>query len=206
MSVQPSDRLILVASCRIFLCRWWLPSLPFGIAGVDSLLSYDFALGSTCWNEATRKRSAPRYNDSSLLLWCRLELGQTNLTSYVARIRGAGHTELSHDIVSQAEFYEWLFDDVAKLQLGLPTITFRAKVNLDPVVDFLHQTMLRVLGRLTHGILMSGTGQYVGDDWLAWSLDYDDPDMFNVNRVYDDSQPDFHALLDRFPQLRANSR
>ena len=115
---------------------------------------------------------------------------------------GLGYTELSHEIVQQAEFYEWLFEDVEKLQLGLPTITFRAKVNLDPVVDFLHQTMLRVLGRLTNGILISGTGRYVGDDWLAWSLDYNDPDMFKVDRVYDDLQPNFHALLDRFPQLR----
>ncbi|WP_158230969.1 hypothetical protein [Rhodopirellula bahusiensis] len=114
-----------------------------------------------------------------------------------------GYTDLTHEIVRQAEFYDWLLDDVERLQLGLPTITFRAKVNLDPVVDFLHQTMLRVLGRLTHGILISGTGRAVIDDWLAWSLDYDDPDMFNVNRVYDESQPDFHALLDRFPQLRS---
>ena len=113
-----------------------------------------------------------------------------------------GYTELSHEIVQQAECYEWLFEDVEKLKLGLPTITVRAKLNLDPVVDFLHQTMLRVLGRLTNGILISGTGRYVGDDWLAWSLDYNEPDMFKVDRVYDDSQPDFSALLDRFPQLR----
>ena len=113
-----------------------------------------------------------------------------------------GYAELSPEIVEQAEFYEWLFADVEKLQLGMPTISYRAKVNLDPVVDFLHQTMLRVLGRLTHGILISGWGRYVGDDWLAWSLDYNDPDMFKVNRVYDESQPDYHALLDRFPQLR----
>ena len=113
-----------------------------------------------------------------------------------------GYTELTNEIVVESESYEWLLEDGQTLQLRDPTISFRAKVNLDPVVDFLHQTMLRVLGRLTHGILISGWSQYVGGDWISWSLDYYEPDMFNLNRVYDDSQPDYHALLDRFPQLR----
>ena len=120
-------------------------------------------------------------------------------------VTAIGYTELSPDLVAQAEYYDWLVDDVGQMQIGLPTITLRARVRLDPVVDFMHMTMLRVLGRLTHGMLISETSRNVVDDWLAWSLDYCDPDMFNVTRVYDEPPPDFRPLIERFPSLRAGS-
>lgn len=110
---------------------------------------------------------------------------------------------LTREILSEADDYEWLFRDASALQIGLPTITYRAKVCLDPVIDFLHETMIRVLGRLTHGILISGTVQDVSDDWLSWSGDYLDKDMFKVTQVCNYPSPDFQSLLERFPQLRA---
>ena len=113
-----------------------------------------------------------------------------------------GYGQLSRDILAEAESYEWLFEDVQKLRLGLPTITFRAKVNLDPVVAFLHLTLVRVLGRLTHGSMICGMGRQVCDDWLAWSLDYEEPDMFKMASAYEE-RPSLSPLLYRFPALRA---
>ena len=87
--------------------------------------------------------------------------------------------------------------------MGCPSITFRGKARLDRAIDFIGMTVLRALGRLTHGVLVDGSNLYVNSDWLAWSLDYMDPNMFKVTRVYDNPPPDFRSLADRFPQLKA---
>ena len=116
-----------------------------------------------------------------------------------------GYSELTHDIISQSESYEQLVETPEILAVGLPMITLRAKVRFDPVIDFLHQTMLRVLGRLTHGVLISEPSQAVFDDWLSWSLDYMEPSMFDLTRVYEDPPTSFQSLAERFPTLRSGS-
>ncbi|MBI1371143.1 MAG: hypothetical protein GC159_00035 [Phycisphaera sp.] len=116
-----------------------------------------------------------------------------------------GYGELDEDTMRIAADSEWLTENPQHLRIGTPSVTFRGKMQLDPVVDFLGMTLSRVLGRLTHGTLITGPGGIVNDDWLSWSLDYMDADMFKVTRVYDDPPPDFQSLLNRFPQLRAAS-
>ena len=115
--------------------------------------------------KATLSESSPKaiVHDASLV-GVALEHRQVDTFSHSFGVPNAnpdfavvvGYTELTNEIVVESESYEWLLEDGQTLQLGDPTISFRAKVNLDPVVDFLHQTMPRVLGRLTHGILISG--------------------------------------------------
>ena len=107
------------------------------------------------------------------------------------------------DILLEAEQFDWLAapDGLP----GTPRITVTARVDADPAIDFLHQTMLRVLGRLAQGVLISGPQQYVGDDWVSWSLDYMGDTMFEVTRLYDSASPDQHHLLQRFPRLSIDS-
>ena len=81
-------------------------------------------------------------------------------------------------LLHEADDFEWLTKRTPDSLLGLPCATIKAFVNADPAIDFLHQTVKRVLARLTHGVLISGTQQYVDDDWITWSLDYNDEDMF----------------------------
>lgn len=98
--------------------------------------------------------------------------------------------------------FEWLVDDRSQLADGSPVAFFSGKPILDPAIDFLMLTLTRVLGRLAGGVLINEGNRTVMDDWLAWSLDYMDPDMFKVTRVYDNPPPDFTGLLKRFPSLR----
>jgi hypothetical protein len=113
-----------------------------------------------------------------------------------------GYGTLDRDILYSAEHFECFVRDRSKIALGLPVITFRGKINQDQAIDFLYMTMIRVLGRLTHGVLINGANRMMGDDWLTWSLDYMNPDMFNVTRVYQVPPPNFHPLVARFPGLR----
>ena len=113
-----------------------------------------------------------------------------------------GYGQLDEDILRLAEDSEWLVEDRSPIALGIPAITFRGKVHTDPVIDFLGMTLCRVLGRLTHGVLVTGPNGVVNDEWLSWSLDYMDRDTFKITRVYDESCPNFLALADRFPLLR----
>ncbi len=114
-----------------------------------------------------------------------------------------GYSDVTADILAQAEGYESLLEEPERLAIGLPMITVRAKIQFDPAVDFLHQTMLRMLGRITHGVLISGPSQMVLDDWLAWSLDYMEPNMFDLTRVYEDPPTNFQTIAERFPELKA---
>jgi len=113
-----------------------------------------------------------------------------------------GYGELNREILAQAESFERFLEEPVRLVNGLPAITIRAKIHFDPAVDFLHQTMLRILGRLTHGVLISGPSQAVFDDWLVWSLDYMEPNMFDLTRDDEDPPTNFHRVAERFPTLR----
>ena len=96
--------------------------------------------------------------------------------------------------------HEWLLEDRSRVAVGMPLFGIQGKMNLDLAIDFLGMTMKRVLGRLAGGVWIN-PGVVMGD-WISWSLDYMDPDMFKITRLYDSPPPDFSALGDRFPQLR----
>ncbi len=74
--------------------------------------------------------------------------------------------------------------------------------NLHPANDFLVLTLLRCLGRIAQGTLADYGRGFLMDDWLSWSLDYMETDMFKVRRVYDENAPDATDLLAEIPSLR----
>jgi hypothetical protein len=115
-----------------------------------------------------------------------------------------GYGVVDEDFLSLTKLPERLDSDQHRFAIGTPAITLRGKVRLDQAIDFVGMTVLRVLGRLTHGVLTDDSSHSINDDWLCWSLDYMDPDMFNVTRIYDDPSPDYRSLAKRFPQLRAS--
>lgn len=88
------------------------------------------------------------------------------------------------------------------IPLGSACISLSAKTNLHPANDFLVLTLLRCLGRLTQGTLADSGRGFLMDDWVSWSLDYMDTDMFQVRRVYDESAQDPTDLLTEIPSLR----
>jgi hypothetical protein len=107
---------------------------------------------------------------------------------------------LDSDFFDMVKDNEWLMEDRAQLTEGMPICLFKGKMHLDPAVDFLGMTVKRVLGRLAGGVFVDES--VVMDDWLSWSLDYMDPDMFKITRIYDTDCPDFTQLIERFPKLR----
>ncbi|MDP6047499.1 MAG: hypothetical protein QGH94_15745 [Phycisphaerae bacterium] len=112
----------------------------------------------------------------------------------------AGYRTVDTALLEALKDHEWLLEDRSEIAVGMPVFGFHGKMNLDPAVDFLGMTIKRVLGRLAGGIWID-PGVVMGD-WISWSLDYMDPDMFNITRIYDDPAPNFGTLIQRFPQLR----
>ncbi|MHC4982971.1 MAG: hypothetical protein ACYTF6_07365 [Planctomycetota bacterium] len=108
------------------------------------------------------------------------------------------------ELLAALQDHEWLVEDRSKVAVGTPLIGFGGKMNLDLAVDFLGMTLRRVLGRLAGGVWIDPG--VVMDDWVSWSLDYMDPDMFKITRLGDDPPPDFTTLIKRFPQLRWSGR
>ena len=112
----------------------------------------------------------------------------------------ARHGTVVPALLSTLQDHQWLVEDRSALAVGTPLMGITGQMNLDPAIDFLGMTIKRVVGRLVGGVWIDPYA--VMGDWISWSLDYMDPDMFKITRHYDSPPPDFRALDDRFPQLR----
>jgi hypothetical protein len=80
-----------------------------------------------------------------------------------------GYGVVDDDLVRTIERYEWAVEGRAPFALGMPVISFRAKIELDPTIHFLNAAVTRVLGRLTKGVLASSVNEVVMDEWIFWT-------------------------------------
>jgi hypothetical protein len=81
---------------------------------------------------------------------------------------------------------------------GANCITASTKPKVHPANALILLTVLRVLGRLTHGVLYDLANERIQDDWTIWSSDFVDTDMFEARLTGDDPT----RLLAELPQLR----
>lgn len=76
------------------------------------------------------------------------------------------------------------------------TLSGRRKKN--DVINLVFNTSTRVLGRVTKGVLVDVEQEYIGNDWVAWSCDYYEKDLFKAFN--------YENLPQEFPYLVAKKR
>jgi hypothetical protein len=108
----------------------------------------------------------------------------------------------SQELSADLQHLEDLRGHPASIPLGARCIELSGQINLHPANQFIYLTMLRVLGKRTQGTLIDLSRGFIMDDWLSWSLDYMEQDMFLVKQVYDPEPYDFRELVREFPSLR----
>ncbi len=77
-------------------------------------------------------------------------------------------------------------------------ITLYGKRNKNDVINLVFNTSTRILGRLSKGILVDVEQEYIGDDWIVWSCDYFDDDLFKAFN--------YENLSEKYPNLVAKKR
>jgi hypothetical protein len=110
-----------------------------------------------------------------------------------------GFATLDEDLYRLLKDYEWLVREPGIVRVGMPVIAYRGKVRQDTAIQLVAEATKRALGPLVGGVWASSDDRVLMDDWLAWSGDYLDPDIFNY-------RPEFAVLPTRFPSLRCDRR
>jgi hypothetical protein len=174
---------------------------------VRSAVSVSVVVGATATSNHVPPGSIVREARSNLV---NLELDHVSEQHYFLRPRGTSlrfGCDLHYGIVTEElcldlPDLEDLRGEATPIALGTPCIGVSGQVHLHEVNLFVLMTALRVLGRTTRATLVDLGRGVIMDDWLSWSLDYMEQDMFKVRRVDDPGSPDFTRLADEFPHLR----
>jgi hypothetical protein len=112
------------------------------------------------------------------------------------------YASVTEEMAAELGHLEDLRDEPSEIPVGAPCVELWSQINIHPVNNLIVMTLLRVLGRVTKGTLIDPGRNFIMDDWLSWSLDYMDKDMFKVQRVYDQEAGNPADLLREFPGLR----
>ncbi|KAF0812102.1 hypothetical protein IGB42_03379 [Andreprevotia sp. IGB-42] len=96
------------------------------------------------------------------------------------------------ELVASFDGYDHANDTHDRL-LQLHCVTLSGQRELNPVINLIFNASTRFLGRISKGILVDVEEKYVSTDWLAWSCDYMEDDLF---KAYG-----YEALAKRYPGL-----
>jgi len=97
--------------------------------------------------------------------------------------------------VNDIENYEGAeSEEVLSRITQMNVVTLSAQRRMNEVINLVFNTCTRLLGRITKGILADVEQKYIGNDWVAWSCDYYEYDLFKAFN--------YENLPDKYPALK----
>ncbi len=103
-----------------------------------------------------------------------------------------GHADFPLNVLEDYDGAE--SDDVLDKLAKMNIVTLSAQRRLNEVINLVFNLSTRLLGRTTKGILADEEQKYIGKDWVAWSCDYYEKDLFKAFN--------YENLPDKYPAIK----